>query len=414
MRRLRLAVLALISLASCASSPEPAPTKQVSRPATVPTAKPQPPRYIVVSRNAPLFSSANDTTPMLQFRSHDAQLQVDAKLKDEMQRYAEKKKKAYAAEIKKEKKRMRRFKKRDQRVAYAEKRRLSRARRHLKAIEKKALQLGEGHPAERFIVLSIVDETPQRWKVHTLIDDEETPHCYRDGLAGLGKVRMTVWVDKSDVEHVTSRRDKFEIWQGSSIETTAGVVVRRDETGTYVHVDGYRIDVPVPDDALATHCRPSTPFEAPITDKTFTDIALAEGLLTFSKTQVFPFNPWVDNYVTGTLRIGPRFFATTQTRCASITVHADETLLEPAGRRKTLRLTASAALATPPFVPEGTRLYTPDGEAIGLAWDALHLGTPYTVPGSKRPCFLREVWPAEIDAPYRSLVWCADADAITQ
>ncbi|MEZ4460069.1 MAG: hypothetical protein R3E66_10140 [bacterium] len=362
--------------------------------------------FVVISRNTALYASPTDPTPLLQYRAPEMQRQRDDEMQRDMAEYLEKRQERYAKEIEREKKRIKKIKDRERRDAYIAARRESRARRHLKAMEKKALRFNEGDPASRFIALRVLGESGEFFKVENLLGDEETPHCYRRGLAGLGRARLTFFVRKDEVERVSTRRQRVEVWKGSAVEVAAGVVLK---DGAVV-VDGFHVDVDFPSDAVDQTYFPKDTFEAPYTDTTFSEVALAEGLLSFDRKQVFPFNPWIDAYVTATLTIGKRFYATTQTRCAAFTVHADESLLEPVGRRATMRLSAADPPATAPFARAGAELRTTRGDVIGEAVGNLALGIPSGVDN----CYVRNVWPPEKGAEHRSFTWCVDPEFVSQ
>jgi hypothetical protein len=404
-----LVVIGLI--AGCASvSPPPAQVPATATPTqeTQPTA---PPRFIVVSRNTPLLLSPDDDTPALLFRTDEEQVERDAEIAKKMAKYVEDRQKKYAKEIKAEKKRMRKIKDREKRSDYASRRRLSRARRHLKGLEKKVLRYSDGHPAERYFSLAVTGETDAFYQVQNLIEDEELPHCYRHGLAGIGRGKLTFWVRKTDAELVTTLRENVEIWRGSSVAIAAGVVVEKDEKSQTLLVDGYQIQGDSNTLSLDQTYTPGGTFEAPFTDTSFTDIAFAEGLLAFSQGQTLAFNPWVDVYVTRTLWVGKRFYATTQTHCAEFTVHAQEDLLAPVGRRAAMRLSGADAPVLPPYVAKGTPLSTLDGKDFGVATGDLALGQPLEI-RTDRTCFQKWVWPVEKGANQRQITWCVSTDAV--
>jgi len=403
-------LVAIGLIAGCASgSPPPAQVPVTAR--TAQETQPEAPRFIVVSRNTPLFLSPEDDTPALLFRTDEEQVERDSEIAKKMAKYVEDRQKKYAKEIKAEKKRMRRIKDREKRSNYASRRRLSRARRHLKGLEKKVLRYSDGHPAERYFSLAVTGETDAFYQVQNLIGDEELPHCYRRGLAGIGRAKLTFWVRKSDAEFVTTLRENVEIWRGSSVATAAGVVVENDGKNQTFLVDGYRIQTDSNTVSLDQTYTPGGTFEAPFTDTSFTDIAFAEGLLAFSRGQALAFNPWVDVYVTRTLWVGKRFYATTQTHCAEFTVHAQEDLLEPVGRRAAMRLSGADAPVKPPYVGKGTPLSTLDGKELGISTGDLALGEPLEV-RADQTCFQKQVWPVEKGSNQRQITWCVANDAV--
>lgn len=404
-------LVAIALIAGCASSSPPPAQVPVTATPSQETQREVAPRFIVVSRNTPLFLSPDDDTPALLFRTDEEQIERDSDIAKKMAKYVEDRQKKYAKEIKAEKKRMRKIKDREKRSDYASRRRLSRARRHLKGLEKKVLRYSDGHPAERYFSLQVTDETDAFYKVQNLIGDEESPHCYRRGLAGLGRARLTFWVRKPDAELVTTLRESVEIWRGSSVATAAGVVVENDGKNQTLLVDGYRIQADSNTLSLDQTYTPGGTFEAPFTDTTFTDIAFAEGLLAFSRAQALAFNPWVDVYVTRTLWVGKRFYATTQTHCAEFTVHAQEDLLEPVGRRAAMRLSGADAPVQPPYVSKGTPLSTLDGKGLGVSTGDLALGQPLEV-RADQTCFQKWVWPVEKGTNQRQITWCVPNNAI--
>ncbi len=397
-------------IAGCASDPPPNPTPVAADTAHSVVAEIKP-RYVVISRNSPLFLSPDHESPALLFRSDPDQLERDSGIAKKMEKYVEDRQKKYAREIKAEKKRLRRIKDREKRADYATRRRLSRARRHLKGLEKKVLRYADGHPAERYFALAVTDENNTHYQVENLIGDEEAAHCYRRGLAGIGKAKLKFWVKKTDTETVTTLRESVDIWRGSSIATAAGVVVKQEDGKQTFLVDGYQIQTETQPEALQKTYTPGGTFEAPFTDTTFTDIAFAEGMLGFSQNQALAFNPWVDVYVTRTLWVGKRFYATTQTHCAEFTVHAQEELLEPVGRRAAMRLSAADAPVTAPYVRKRTVLSNIEGTEIGISTGDLSLGEEVDKQANSR-CFRKSVWQPEEGSNQRQLVWCVPADSV--
>lgn len=404
-------LVAIALIAGCASGSPPLEQPPTTAPPLQELRVQAAPRFIVVSRNTPLFVSPDDDTPALLYRTAEEQASRDSEIAQKMAKYVEDRQKKYAKEIKAEKKRMRRIKDREKRADYASRRRHSRARSHLKGLEKKVLRYADGHPAERYLSLAVTGETDGYYQVQTLVGDEELPHCYRRGLAGIGRAKLTFWVRKSDAESVTTLRESVEIWQGSSVATAAGVVVENNEKSHTIMVDGYRIQTDSDTLSLDQTYIPGGTFEAPFTDTTFSDIAFAEGLLAFSRGQALAFNPWVDAYVTRTLWVGKRFYATTQTHCAEFTVHAQEDLLEPVGRRAAMRLSGADAPVQPPFVSKGTPLSTPDGKEFGVSTGDLALGQPVEA-RAEQTCFQKRVWPVEKGTNQRQITWCVPKDAV--
>lgn len=412
-----LFVIGLVS--GCASS---TPAREVSSQQqtieTEPIETPQvaeTPRFVVISKNTPLYLAPSEDAPRLIFRSHEEQKKLEAKWQSEIQEWAVKTQTKFAKEMETEKKRMRKMKSSDARDEYAHKRRASRAARYIKDIDRRAKRINES-PQSRFIVLQKVQQQGDWLEVLTLNGEEESRFCYENGLPGLRAAKLRGWVKASSIERVTTERQRYPVWRGSEVKLAAGVVVEEHQGDFVAHVDGFKVRLSMDDKSIADEFTPGPLFEAPYTASVFSEIALAEGHLQLSKDQTLPYNPFADLYVTETLWVDSTFFATTQTPCAEFTVHAEESLLVPAGKRRAMRLDGGTMSAAPPFAKRGSKLYDASGTEIGMASFDVSLGTPIEVDNQGRQCFEKLVWtPArkqKVPDDWR-LIWCVPPEDVS-
>jgi len=369
-------------------------------------------QFVIVPRTARLYFAPREDAHFLNFRSQEEQERLEERWRDDVQKWAERTQAAFAKEQERESKRMRKMKKREDREEYAETRRQSRANRLIRDIDRRAKRIGES-PTSRWIVLKKVAESENFVEVETLLPDHEMAHCYQRGLGGIAGAKLRLWVKQEDLATVTRNVKSYPIWRGTEVKLTAGVVV---EDGTAM-VDGFRLKINfAPEDLGKSYVRAGL-FEAPYTETVFSNVAYAEKHLQLSPDQTLPFNPFVEIYVKGTLRVDSRFYATAQTSCGEYTVLAHDTLLVPSGRRGAVRMDGGP-VAEPPFARKGTELLTPDGTVIGMAAQEVSLGAETKTNGPDgTTCFEKLLW-----TPGRrqkvpdgwKVEWCVAEDAINR
>lgn len=382
-------LLVALSLVGCATS-DATPAMQTTTSAqevVEETAPPPEPEFFVVPKTTKLFLQPNEQSKFLLFRSPQEQAKLEEKWKTDSQKWAERTQKKFQKEMEREAKRAKRMRKAEAREEYLEKRRQSRAKRLLRDIDQRARRIGED-PSARWLAFRLV-ERKNGWVLgESLTSDEEAVHCYRGGLPGASGGRLRFWVRESELSDVSTKRGAYNLWRGTEVKLASGVVI---EEGTAM-LDGFRIRMKVPETDIGKTYTKSAIFEAPFTETVFSEIAYAEGHLQLTQDQSLPFNPFADLYVTQTLKVDSRFYATTEVRCAQVTVLTDEATLVPAGRRGAMRL-QGAPSASPPLAPKGTELYTPDGLSLGFAERDFHLGAMTENKPDGRVCFQKSMWP---------------------
>lgn len=386
-RRISALLLAL-SLVGCATSDAtPALQNTTSAQEIVEEpARPPEPEFFVVPKTTKLFLQPDENSKFLLFRSPEEQAKLEEKWKTDSQKWAERTQKKFEKEMEREAKRAKRMRKAEARDEYLEERRQSRAKRLLRDIDRRARRIGED-PSARWLAFRLV-ERKNGWVLgESLSADEEAVHCYRGGLPGASGGRLRFWVRESELSDVSTKRAAYNLWRGTEVKLASGVVI---EDGTAM-IDGFRIRMDLPNGDTGKTYTKSAIFEAPYTETVFSEIAYAEGHLQLTKDQSLPFNPFADLYVTQTLKVDSRFYATTEVRCAQISVLTDEATLVPAGRRGAMRL-QGAPSAPPPLAPKGTELYTPEGLSLGIAERDFHLGEKTKNEPEGRACFEKSMW----------------------
>ncbi len=396
---MRVFALIFLFILGCGGSEEvvdkpPIEKKSVIEQAQLPEPEPDRDEFVILHRNKPVYLAPNDDAPFVQYRTEEDQKAFNEKRREAAEKRAEKQQERYEKEIEREKKRLKRIKDPDDREEYVRKRRDSRARRYIKSIHKQAKRSKEGHPNSRFIVYRILEDQGDWLAVETLSKNEQRDQCYSGGHPGLSQISAKLWVKRKDLSEVTVRREAYQVWRGSEVKLAPGVVVTKSGKRHVAFVDGFQVELKVPEDARSDRFSSRSFFEAPFTDTTFTDIALAEGQLKVSRNQSLPPNPYFDLYVTGTLWVGKKFFASTQTPCAEFTVHAEEAMLEPVGRRGAMRLGGAGDDVIPPWVDRGVTVYTAEGEELGKTTGEQSLGHELKPRGDRR-CFEQNVFKAK-------------------
>lgn len=405
-------------LTGCANSPvnseEPVQFAPSELPQNEETQESQRPSFVVISKNTPIFLAPSTDAPKILFRSQEDQFQLEAKWQREIQDWASKTQTKFAREMEAEKKRLKKIKSPDARQEYVDKRRESRASRYIKDIDRRAKRIDES-PQSRFIVLQKVRENGEWIEILTLNQEEESHFCYANGLPGLRATKLKGWVRKEALQQVTTQKQRYPIWRGSEVKLAAGVVLEEQQKDFIAHVDGFRIRLKIDPQNVAREFTAGSLFEAPFTASVFSNIALSEGHLKLSDDQMLPYNPFADLYVTETLWVDSNFFATTQTPCGEFTVHAEESLLVPAGKRQAMRLDGGTIDAAPPYARRGTILYNSSGNELATASFDVGLGTPIEINANGHQCFDKLVWmpPKKKKVPEDwKVTWCVSPDDI--
>lgn len=379
-----------------------------------PTVEEDLPEYVVVDLTTKFYFTPEEGPEFLQYRTPEEQVEVEEKLREDAIERARSLQERFEKEIEREKKRMKRIKDPEKRNEYAIERRDRRARRFLKLQRRRARRSNELPPESRFIVLEKLEETAKWVKVRTLSDDEQLRHCYSGGLGAIGSLDVELWVQRDQLEPVVRRRERVGLWRGTEVKLAPGVVVEERDDTRYALVDGYRIEVKKLDlDSIASSYESPSLFGTPVTDTQFTDIALAEGTLRLNRDQFLPYNPYQNLYVTATMWVGSRFYATTRTSCGEYTVLTSEEDLRPAGQREALRIAGAPPTAAPPLIKRGSRITRIDGGLQGVTNRDIALPQDMqTVDGRK--CATTWIWEKRRRKKdeSRRLVWCVDREDI--
>lgn len=421
----RAAGLLVIALAACGggeAEPDAVPIQQAQ--VQRPEKPPEPPRFVLVHRNTRIYLSPDENAPYLQYREPERQAEFDERRAAAEAERLEKEKEAEAERREKEKERRDKLRKRRRKYSSkkrrelaerdkerAEERRIQRAQKELRDARRRAAKDRIEAPDRWWIPFLRVAERDDWLELRPVPRGVEPPHCFQGNFGELDRLDATFWVKKADVAPVVSRRVRVPVYSGTEVILLPGVALapHNDETGERyrAYVDGFVLDLDVPSDAVGDWYRPDTPFEAPITDTVFTEIAFAEQKLRFGKSTRFPYNPYRDLYVTGTLRIDSKFYVTTQTPCGEYTVRAAEDLVEPAGRRGATRLTGDSTRVDPPYAKRGAVAHSADGKQFGRALVDFPLGD-HTQDKDGRSCWRTAVWGKTDAAVQRAVELCFD------
>lgn len=413
---LLIACLLMTTQLGCASN-----AGEVRQDATEPVSSAQPtavaPPFVVVDLTTQFYLAPDHEAPFFQYRTPDEQAEVTDRLRESTLELNEKLKARFEKEIEREKKRMKRMRKAEDRVDYAEGRRLRRAKRYLKSIRSRAKGNRELAPNSRFVVLKLIEREGTWLKVETLPGDHQAQHCYSGGLPNIDRFRLDLWIEESALRDVTTKKVRTGLWRGSEVILAPGVVVEKRGGAYHALVDGYRIELELDPKAVGTSFESPTQFPRPVTDTRFSTIALAEGKLRLNRTRSLPYNPHWELYVTGTMWVGNRFYATTQTPCGEYTVHADEDDLEIGVSRGTTRISGVPPEVTYPKIPAQTQIWNPTGEELGIVVNPISLPEIDSEPNSL-VCFRTPVWDqSSKDSDVnerRSLEWCVERSSIQE
>ncbi len=370
--------------------------------------------FVVVDLMTPLYLAPNAESAFIRYRSVEEQTEVEGRLKEKAIERVKSLQERFEKEIEREKKRMKRMKDAEKRDEYAIARRERRARRFLNFQRKRARRSRELPPESRFVVLEKISEQPGWIEVRTLSDREEARHCYSGALGPLGSMHLNFWVRSDAPRELVRRRERVGIWRGTEVKLAPGVVIEEVDGDKYALVDGYRIRVDgIDEDAISTAYPSPSLFQTPVTDTQFTDVSLAEGLLRLNRSDFLPYNPYQNLYVTATMWVGSRFYATTRTPCGEYTILTAEEELRPAGRREALRIAGEPPMADPPLIRKDSTVFLRDGTRLGIVTRDLALPDDADeVDG--RICSTTWVWKKRRKKKdeTRRLKWCVEASAV--
>ncbi len=380
-----------------------------------------PPRYVLVHRNTPIRLQPSDDAPFLQYRTPERQAELEARWSDAEAKRLEAAQEAEKERLEAEKTRKDRLRKRRRKYSRkkraelavrdkerAEANRIKRAERTLRDIERRAAKSRLRGPDKLWIPFRLVRRKGEWLQLSPVRRDADPPHCYARNFGEVDRLDAMFYVRESDLAPVTTKSVTVAPQHGTHVTLRPGVAVRPTagtEPLTYeVFVDGFVLRLALPADAVAFDYEPQLPFEAPMTDTVFSPIALADGKLDLGPGQPLPFNPYRDLYVTGTLKVGSRFYATTQTPCGEYSVRVRDDMLEPVGKRGVMRLSEEESVK-PPFARAGAMAHLPDGAPFAPVRANFPLGDP-TRTADNRACFRSAVWGKTDAAVSRSLELC--------
>jgi hypothetical protein len=385
------------------------------------TAEPEgPPRYVIVHRNSRIHLEPSDDAPYLQYRTPERQEKFDARRIEQAKKRREKEAEAEKERLERERERAKRLRKRRRKLSWkrrkalrerdaerAERRRRRRAEKRLRDIERRAEKDAIEAAHRPFIPFRLLGEKGDWLQLAPVVRGEHPGHCYDGNFGEVDRLAADFWVHRDALVPVVDHRVRITVHQGTEVILLPGVALEplEEENRYRAFVDGFVLDLEIPPDSVGTEYRPQRPFEAPMTDTVFHPVALAEELLVLGESQPLRFNPYRPMYVTGTLFVGNRFYATTQTQCGEYTVLAEEIDLEPVGRRGATRLTGDAESVEPPFARAGSEVYLPDGTKFGEVKVTFPLGDP-TQESQGRKCFRTAVWGSTDAAVTRGLELC--------
>ena len=430
-----LTILCVLSclLVGCGGGKKAEPARTSTKPIVepVPEAPPPPPTYVIAHRNAQIHLQPDEKSAFLQFRTPERQEEVDERRAEQERERAEDAKKAEEERIEREQKRRQRILKKRRRLSKkrrrelaerdrerAEERAIERAEAKLRGLRRDARKYPLRAPHRWWIPFRKIGEDGDWVAVTAVGSDAEPPHCYRDNFGGLDRLDATFYVRKSDLATLTTRSAKAAPSQGTQVIIRPGVAVRlareatEDNPAKYdVYVDGFVLRLAIPADAVGTEYEPARPFEAPMTDTVFTARSWTRGKLKLANRMPLPYNPYTTLYVTGTLYVGARFYATTQTPCGEYTVRTHEDHIEPVGKRGVMRLTGGEQAVKPPYARAGAMSHLPSGEPFALVRRDYPLGEP-TTESDGRKCYRSRVWGSNDKSATRALELCFDATRI--
>ncbi len=420
-------VTAAIVWSSCGGGGE---VQRAEAPMTEVTEKPEEvaperPRFVVVHRNTPIRLAPSDSSAYFQYRTPERQKDLEARWAEDAAEEVEREKERLENRNEREAKRRERMRKRRRKLRgqkrrdFDEREKLRKERlRHERATDeierfRKHAKKMRWEAADRWwIPFQVVGERDGWMEIRPVPANTPRGHCFQRNFGQLDRLDATYWIRTSDAATVVTRNVSVPVWAGTEVKLRPGVAVERVEGDSEkplfrTYVNGFVLDLPIPPEALGDSYQPGNPFEAPVTDTVFTDIAFAERKLLIGKRTPFPYNPFANLYVTGTLRVDHRFYITTQTPCGEYTVRGDKDLIQPAGARGTTRLTADGIAVDPPYAIGGAVATTPDGERFGNVLVDFALGNEIEGPEGKS-CWRTAIW-GKVDAVVnRSVDLCFD------
>jgi hypothetical protein len=418
-----LAVSAAVALSTSSACTSSAPAEPDEEPVEIEA--PPAPRYVVVSRTTRLYLAPKRDARYLQFETREARedrREARRASLEELRAEAVERAKERAEEEEerleslKEKWRDMEPEKRDASVeAYrqemAEAAR-DRARRAIEARVERARQRTHGHPAEQMVALRLVEERADWAVVETLVGDEAARQCHRGAQPGLAGMALRLYVPRDELETVTTQTVHVRPERWTEVVLKPGVPVRREEERTVVFVDGFRLELAVPEDAVGTSFESNGLFRTPETDTLFTARALVARHLRLDDRQFVPFNPWYPLYVTEMKKVDEDFYVTTRTPCGEYTVAVAEDDIRTDSSTKVTHIDGGRPTIATPHTVAGAELFTPSGREIGTSITAAPLGAELDEAPEGRRCFRQPVWTRELEdepAPHRSLEICVES-----
>lgn len=392
--------------------PEPEPVVEEEPPPT--------PTYVIVHRNSPIRLRPDDDAPFLQYRTDERQQELEKKWAEEYKEADEKWLESHEEWWENEKKRRQKLRKRLRK--FRPKKRAEVRERDLEQQDARV----DAHYVERLNQLRkrarrrSLEASHRAWIPFRLIKRKgpwlevspadrtaQPPHCYEGNFGRLDRLEAKFYVHEDDVAPVTTRSVSVEPMEGTKVTLKPGVALRRTTGGYKVYVGAFELELDLPTDAIGTEYEPDSPFESPVTNMVFTPYSLARDRLRLGPGQALSYNPYRQLYVTGTVGVGSRFYATTQTPCGEYTVRLNKDYIEPAGKRGVMRLSGDDSAVSAPYARAGAMAHLPDGEPFARARADFPLGKEVKDSGG-RACYQAAAW-GKGNAKHRSLELCFES-----
>ncbi len=221
-------------------------------------------------------------------------------------------------------------------------------------------------------------------QVETISQSVDMPHCHQEGLERLGDLKMRFWVKESAIAPVISRSITVEVGRGAPTRLLPGLGILEENGKQSVFVSGFKLDIELESDSISKSYTPVRGMEISMTDTVFSSIAIAKGLR-FGKSRL-PINPFFSKYVSQTLKVDSKQYASFQSRCAEVFIRTSEDDTERGGPRKTARFTGGTFSDSETSIRAGSKMTLSSGEEVGVVL------RDFPVPRQNGNCFDLKVW----------------------
>lgn len=371
--------------------------------------------YVVIHKTQPLYFQRDVNGEYLQFitpkeserfqssvRNEERKI-IEAE-KEKFRRQKEKRLKRERAKKKKQKARKKRKKKRKKKLTKKQRARAKKAailkrekEKNKKVREQRKRADSKVRAAQKRIQRRFPDgnihsffafrklKTDGDWvQVETISQSVDMPHCHQAGLERLGDLKMRFWVKRDAIGSVISRSVIVEAAVGAPSRLLPGLGVLEENGKQSVFVSGFKLDVDLENDAISKSYTPQRGMEISMTDTVFSSMAIAKGLR-FGKTKL-PINPFFSKYVSQTLRVDSKNYASFQSRCAEVFVRTREGDIEHGGPRKAARFSGGAFSNSETSIRSGGKIALPSGTEVGIVLKA------FPISRQDGNCFNLKVW----------------------